>query len=200
LSHLTADLLAFIERWLPPPPARVVEVGCGDGSLTLHLLSAGFEMVGIDPHAPEGDCFQRTTIEDFRPTEPFDAAVAVGSLHHVANPERAADSLHSNLRSGARLVLSEFAVEHLDEGARRWLAEHGARGHCDHDYSDVIPLAALERALAARFALLVREPTAHLAHELAREDLVGPEHAAIAEGTLRPVGIRLVYERIDTPR
>jgi SAM-dependent methyltransferase len=195
LSHLGADVLSFIEQWLPPPPARVLEVGCGDGSLTLHLTDAGFDAVGIDPRAPEGDCFQRTTVEAFRSTEPFDGAVAVRSLHHVADLDRAVASLHANLRSGARLVLSEFAVEHLDDAARRWLADHGAAGEFDYDYSDVIPLAQVELAIASRFRRLLREPAAHLAPELGREDLAGPEREAIAEGTLRPIGMRLVYER-----
>jgi hypothetical protein len=104
-------------------------------------------------------------------------------------------SLHSNLRPGARLVLSEFAVEHLDDVARRWLADHGAAGELDYDYSDVIPLAELEPVIASRFRRLLREPAAYLAAELGREDLAGPEREAIAKGTLRPIGMRLVYER-----
>jgi 2-polyprenyl-3-methyl-5-hydroxy-6-metoxy-1,4-benzoquinol methylase len=195
LTHHTTELLQFIERWLPAAPARVLEVGCGDGSLTHHLSSAGFEAAGIDPHAPTGDCFQRVTVEDFRAPQPFDAAVAVRSLHHVADLERAVVSLHSVLRPGGRLVLSEFAVEHLDDQARRWLAEHGLAGAFDHDYSDVIPLGELERVLARRFRLLLREPVPYLAPELGREDLEELERDAIAQGRLRPVGIRLAYER-----
>jgi 2-polyprenyl-3-methyl-5-hydroxy-6-metoxy-1,4-benzoquinol methylase len=195
LTAHTNGLWDFVEDWLPAAPARVLEVGCGDGSLTRQLLAAGFETTGIDPHAPSGDCFERITVEAFRAPEPFDAAVAVGSLHHVADLERAVANLHSLLRLGGRLVLSEFAVEHLDEVARRWLAEHGLGGELDHDYSDVIGLGELERALGARFELLLREPGPHMAPELGRDDLVQAERDAIAQGTLRPVGVRLVYER-----
>jgi hypothetical protein len=58
-------------------------------------------------------------------------------------------------------VVFEFAVEHL-------------AGKLDHDYSEVVPLAQLERALAMRFALLVREPAPYLARELGRQDLTKP--------------------------
>jgi SAM-dependent methyltransferase len=195
LSHLTADLVAFIEHWLPPPPARVLEVGCGEGALTRHLIEARFDAIGVDPKAPPGASFRRAVIEDFESDTPFDAAVAVGSLHHVADPDRAVARLHSLLRPGARLVLFEFDVGHLDNAERSWLADHGLAGELDYDYSDVVGLAQLERALEARFVPLVREPEPYLARELGREELHEAERAAIADGLLRAVGMRLVYER-----
>ncbi|MDQ6822846.1 MAG: class I SAM-dependent methyltransferase [Actinomycetota bacterium] len=195
MTHLTGDLLEFFERWLPDAPARVLEVGCGDGWLTRYLISAGFEATGIDPDAPDGEPFQRITVEEFRPPQPFDAAIAVCSLHHVADPVRAVVSLHALIRSGGRLVLFEFAVEHLDEAARRWLEENGLGDELDYDYSDVVPLSELERALALGFRPLAREPATYLARFREHEDLHHREWAAIQDGTLQPVGMKLAYER-----
>ena len=53
----------FVLTQLPPPPARVLEVGCGDeGGVAYALDAAGYDVLGIDPHAPDGPLFRRTTI------------------------------------------------------------------------------------------------------------------------------------------
>jgi len=49
---------------LPPPPARVLDVGCGQGALTTALAVDGYDVLGIDPLAPEGECFRRILLED----------------------------------------------------------------------------------------------------------------------------------------
>jgi SAM-dependent methyltransferase len=196
LTQLADDVLRFILRWLPAAPARVLEVGCGDGALTRQLISSGFDAFGIDPDAPSGGCYERTRLEEFRPEGPFDAAVAVRSLHHVADLGRAVATLHSILPSRGRLVLFEFAVEHLDAAARGWLEDHGVAGALDHDYSGVIPLAELEQAVATGFRVVAREPAPYMAPQMERFDLVGAESDAIATGAIRPVGMRLAYERI----
>jgi SAM-dependent methyltransferase len=196
MPHLDPYLLAFIERWLPPAPARVLEVGCAEGTLTRHLLGMGFDATGIDPQAPPGEHLVRSTLEQFGATNRFDAAVAVRSLHHVGNLTAAVERLHSMIRPEGRLVLFEFAVEHVDAAARRWLAHHGLDRAFDHDFSGVIPLGELRLALSERFRPIYEDTTPYLARELGRDDLQSSERAAIAEGQLREIGARLVYERM----
>lgn len=111
---------------LPPPPARVLEVGCGSsGKLALALAAAGWNVTAIDPEAPEGAPFVRTTLEAFEPPdgEPFDAAVAVLSLHHLEDLAAGVEKLRSLLRPGGALVVDEFAKENLvsSEEALGWL-------------------------------------------------------------------------------
>ncbi|MQA75120.1 MAG: methyltransferase domain-containing protein [Solirubrobacterales bacterium] len=196
-THLTPDLLEFIRTWLPAPPASVIEVGCGDGRLTAHLRERGHRVIGIDPEAPEGAPFIATTLERFRTDDPFDAAVAIRSLHHVGDLPAAIDSLHAALRPRGRLVMLEFAVENVDDAARRWQAEVGLPETRTANMHDVIALTEVRGALGRRFRELAFEPGPYLAREAEREDLLGRELAAIEAGELRPVGARLAFDAIE---
>src|SRR3954452_22329866 len=96
------DVIAYVRAALPPPPARVLEVGAGDGSLAQVLTRAGYAVTAIDPvgEAP----VLAVTLDDFEAApRSFDAAVAVTSLHHVVPLERSLRKLADVLRHGARL-------------------------------------------------------------------------------------------------
>jgi 2-polyprenyl-3-methyl-5-hydroxy-6-metoxy-1,4-benzoquinol methylase len=89
------DVHRLVRQELPPPPGRLLEVGCGSGELARALAADGFEVVGVDPKAPDGEIFRRTTIEELGDEGLFDGAVASLSLHHVHDlpgPGRRADS------------------------------------------------------------------------------------------------------------
>src|SRR4029077_1432887 len=82
-ARLTSmDFTGFVLSHLPPPPARVLEVGCGElGGLVPALVEAGYDALGVDPHAPDGVRFRRRS---FQETEgEFEAVVAGRVLHHV---------------------------------------------------------------------------------------------------------------------
>jgi SAM-dependent methyltransferase len=201
-THLTPDLLAFFGEWLPAAPARVVDVGCGAGAMTKELAERGYEVTGIDPQAPEGAEFVRTRLEDFGPDAPFDAAVALRSLHHVDDLERAVERLWRALAPGARVVVLEWAVERLDDSVWEWLARHGMEehshgdGHASRVPPHVIPLTQVMAALDERFALRFEERGTFLARERGRDDMHAVEEAAIAAGELPALGARLVYDRV----
>lgn len=117
-----STFLDFAREHLPPPPARVLDVGCGQGELTIELQVAGYEPLGIDPRAPEGDVFRRMLLEDLDPSEGrFDAVVASLSLHHVRDLERAIDRIVELLRPGGVLLLDEFGWDLMDEPTLDWL-------------------------------------------------------------------------------
>jgi SAM-dependent methyltransferase len=193
MTQLTPDLLEFVVGWLPPPPARVLEVGCGEGELARRLDDAGYAVTGIDPEAPDEEGFIRTDLESFAADAPFDAAVASRSLHHLGDLDQALASLRDALRPGARLVVYEFASEALDGAAHSWLESVGLE--YEPELHDVVALARLRAALSPGFRELVSEPAAYLARELGREDLHGRETAAITAGELQPTAFRLAYER-----
>jgi 2-polyprenyl-3-methyl-5-hydroxy-6-metoxy-1,4-benzoquinol methylase len=194
VTHLTSELIEFVRAWLPSAPARVLEVGCGDGALTRALAGDGFEVVAIDPEPPEGPPFVRSTIEDFESDAPFDAAVAIRSLHHVGDLGQAVASLAAALCPGARLIMSEFAMENYDEQARSWMESVGLEETMDRHFDGVLALAAVRAALETRFTEATAEPVPYLAREARREDVHEQEREAITRAELKPLGMRLVYE------
>jgi SAM-dependent methyltransferase len=133
------ELKEFVLSQLAPPPGRVLEVGCGEGELAQALADAGYEVVAIDPEAPEGEIFRRTTIEALDDPGPFDAVVASRSLHHVHDLGAALDKLLRLLRGP--LILNEFAWDRREPITPEWAEEHeGLHGY-----------GAMRPALDARF-------------------------------------------------
>jgi SAM-dependent methyltransferase len=123
-----APLIDFVLSQLPPPPRRVLEVGCGQGELARALAEAGYDVLAIDPEAPDGEIFRKTTIEELDEPGPFDAVVASLSLHHVHDLGAALDKLR-RLSSGP-LILNEHAWDRLEPMTPEWEAEHeGLHGY-----------------------------------------------------------------------
>jgi SAM-dependent methyltransferase len=194
-DHLGSALLGFIDRWLPPPPARLLDVGCGDGRLTRRLRTVGYESVGLDPDAPFEAGFLRLGLEELRCSEPFDAAVAIRSLHHVDDVDRAVAGLARCLPPAGRLVVFEFAVENVTDATEWWLNDHAlplpvAEAH----RNEILTFAAVDAALARFFIPLAREPATYLAREADRPDLEPEEEDAIRAAMLPASGIRSAYE------
>jgi len=79
-----ADFLPFVLGHLPPSPARVLEVGCGEeGGLVEDLASRGYHIVGVDPRAPDGNRYLRSEFQevaDVLAAERWDAVIAARVL------------------------------------------------------------------------------------------------------------------------
>jgi SAM-dependent methyltransferase len=125
-----------VEAWaranLPPPPARVLEIGAGDGELARALRAAGYDVTAIDPKSETADVDPVALADLPVPDEPFDAAVAVVSFHHVEPLEESVDRLAAVMAPGAPLLLDEFDADALDERAATWwLARRRERGAND---------------------------------------------------------------------
>jgi SAM-dependent methyltransferase len=133
------ELIDFVLSQLPPAPARVLEVGCGKGDLALALDAGGYDVVAIDPEAPQGAIFRRTTIEAFDDADSFDVVVASLALHHVDDLGGVLDKLVAMLRGP--LILNEHAWDRLQPMTREWEEEHAGL----HGY------AAMRTELDSRF-------------------------------------------------
>jgi SAM-dependent methyltransferase len=189
-----ADVVAFVRATLPEPPARVLEVGAGDGELASSLAAAGYEIVAIDP-ASETEAVRRVTLAELDEA-PFDAAVAVVSLHHIEPLGESLERLGALVRPGGRLVVDEIDFERFDaRAARWWLARSGHPG----EPADVIAavhhmhrLRDLRDALEPWFELggPVRGP--YLYRWNMPDDVRADEEKLIAAGDLPATGARLV--------
>ncbi len=111
-----SDFGTFVLDQLPPPPGRVLEVGCGqEGGVVALLMAAGYDALGVDPHAPDGAHFRRG---DFRDVEgEYDAVVAGRVLHHV-NPLD--EGIAKLAQLAPLLVVDEFASDRIDAAAQDW--------------------------------------------------------------------------------
>jgi len=114
-------LWPLVAAQLPPPPARVVEIGCGSlGGFVPALSDHGYSAVGVDPAAPEGPMYRRVEFERADRFTDVDAVIASTSLHHVADPAVVLDRVVSALRPEGRVVVIEWAWEEFDEPTASW--------------------------------------------------------------------------------
>jgi len=193
------DLASFALAVLPPPPARVLEVGCGAGDLARALDGAGLKVLAIDPEGPEGPIFSRTTLEELEQTEPYDAAVARYSLHHIENLNSALDKIASLLLPRGRLVIEEFGWDRFDRGTAEWYGREQGTSSVDSvlaewrsEHEGLHGYEAMRLALDARFSEQLFEWRPYLYRCLERDELEANEREAISEGQIQAVGFRYV--------
>ena len=204
---LDPGVLAFARRALPDPPARVLEIGAGDGALAQALRDAGYEVTAIDPKAQDGTGVEQRALLEQSGT--FDAAVAIVSLHHVEPLAESCAHLAGLLVPGGTLVVDELDVGRYDERVTTWwLHQRRAAGHEDHHdaasildgmHGHIHPLDAVREALAPHFETPepVRGPYLHRWH--LPPGLRENEERLIGEGRLPATGARFVSTRRPAP-
>jgi SAM-dependent methyltransferase len=205
-SAEASGFLSYVTSRLPAPPARVLEIGCGpEGGVTAALAAAGYDAVGVDPGAPEGPLFRRTTIEAFDDPGPFDAVVAGRVLHHVEPLDEAMEKL---ARLAPLLIVDEFACDRIDAAARDWYGEEirrrGApppRAPQDLDewrwaHPGLHPYDVVRRALDRCYEERDFRWEPYLYRWLGGEETKGREEAMIAAEVLRPIGFRYMGVRL----
>jgi SAM-dependent methyltransferase len=102
----------------PRPGERILDVGCGEGTLTKKILEKGATVLGID-NSPEMVAAARASgvdalllaAEDMQFFAEFDAAFSNATLHWVLQKEQAARAIFRALKPGSR-----FAGEMGGEG------------------------------------------------------------------------------------
>lgn len=118
---------------IPKQDARILEIGCGPGFLSLELARAGFNVVGVDISASSIAVAQRFADEDpwksqrgrleYRcadflarstcPTEKFNAVIFLGSLHHFSQQESVARRVESLLTGEGLVIVHEPARDRV---------------------------------------------------------------------------------------
>jgi SAM-dependent methyltransferase len=206
---LDPGVASFVLGALPPAPARVLEVGAGQGELARELICAGYDVVAIDPAAGAEPVRAVALHELDAPPASFDAAVAVVSLHHVEPLDESCRRLAEVVRPGGALVVDEIDVERFDQAAAGWWLEH--REPTEHEPADHGPgtpeeivaflrhhvhsLDMLIGALGEWFELGPSTRGAYLYRWELPPELRATEEELIAGGRLPAVGVRIVGTR-----
>lgn len=111
----------FVRDNLPPPPARVLEIGCGPlGGFVPELSANGYRATGVDPDAPEQTDYRRIEFERYDSHARVDAIVACTSLHHVVDLGAVLGKASAMLAPSGPLVVVEWARERFDEATAWW--------------------------------------------------------------------------------
>ena len=127
----------------PKPGERILDLGCGDGTLTVKLMASGASVLGVDAN-PQMIASARAKGIDAHVADAhtltfaseFDAVFSNAALHWMLKPDAVIDSVWRALKPGGRFV-AEFGgkdnVALLDSTIRRVLTSRGI------DVSDIKP-------------------------------------------------------------
>ena len=95
----------------PQPGEHILDVGCGEGSLTKKIVERGATVLGIDNSTEMVEAANAKGIDavvmdaaEMRFQAEFDAAFSNASLHWVLDNERVAGAIYTALHSGGRFA------------------------------------------------------------------------------------------------
>jgi SAM-dependent methyltransferase len=138
LRHL-AEFSAMLSL-MQPPPARIVEFGCGPGWLSLMFAQTGYEVIGVDisPEAialAEAERIRRGIdhasfrvgdYESIEIGEPTHYVIFYDALHHAESEEAALRCAHRTLGPNGIVMCIEPGEGHGDTPlARQVVADYG---------------------------------------------------------------------------
>ena len=191
--------MQFVRDELPTAPARVLEVGAGEGELAAALRDAGYDVLAIDP-AGEPPVVAVALADLDEPDGSFDAAVAVVSLHHVEPLEESLEKLARMVRAGGALAVDELDAWALDERATAWWIERrrerdletplGAAEMVEEMRGHIHPVDRIYTLLGRSFELGPPLPGPYLHRWHLDLALLPTEEALIAAGELPATGVR----------
>jgi SAM-dependent methyltransferase len=118
--------IAAVLALLPPPPARLLDLGCGTGWTSFFFAKCGYEVTGVDiapdmiHHAslrqaregPDHLQFRTADYEELDGESTFDAVVFFDALHHAVDEAAALRCAYRALKPGGLCVASEPGGRH----------------------------------------------------------------------------------------
>jgi 2-polyprenyl-3-methyl-5-hydroxy-6-metoxy-1,4-benzoquinol methylase len=123
---LTTESIELITPYLPAPPARILEVGCGAGELAGALQQRGYDVLALDSSVENVDHARARGVNatvahwpDFVDL-PFEVILFTRSLHHIQPVTGALRRAHELLHVGGVLLIEDFAFHHADARTISW--------------------------------------------------------------------------------
>ena len=121
--------IGAIMSLLPPPPARLLDFGCGTGWTSCFFAKRGYEVTGVDISGDmiqyanlnkEKECLDNVNflVGDFESIvthDAFDCVIFYDCLHHAENILEALSSAYSALKSGGVCISSEPGIFHASK-------------------------------------------------------------------------------------
>jgi SAM-dependent methyltransferase len=114
VPKLGAAALALLD---PQPGEFILDLGCGDGVLTLQIMAAGARVIGLDASEEMVEAARRRGVDAFVADGQaldldnqaarfgqFDAAFSNAALHWMLDPDAVASGVFSMLKPGGRFV------------------------------------------------------------------------------------------------
>ena len=186
--------LGAIMHLLPPPPARILDLGCGSGWTSLFLARAGYEVVGQDISPDMIACAKlaaarhdvphlQFVVGDYEhaPTgNGFDCVLFFDALHHAVDERHAVRTAFAALRPGGLCIASEPGEGHARSATAREAVERFGVTE-----KDMPPRRIFEVGREAGFEDFRMYPNAFFAGVLLYEDTQKPLFRAL-------YGIRLL--------
>ncbi|MFO1419200.1 MAG: class I SAM-dependent methyltransferase [Methylotetracoccus sp.] len=111
-ARFVSDLgMPVVALLAPRPGERILDLGCGDGALTVNLVQAGCEVVGVDASPAMIDAARSLGLdacvadaEHLGYHEGFDAVFSNAALHWMKDAPRVVAGVWRALRPGGRFV------------------------------------------------------------------------------------------------
>ena len=113
-ARFVADLgMPVVDLLAPQSGEKILDLGCGDGALTIKLQDLGVDVIGVDASAPQIEAARALGL-DARvmdgqrldlPAEAFDAVFSNAALHWMdEDPDAVIQGVWRALRPGGRFV------------------------------------------------------------------------------------------------
>jgi len=179
------DTYLFVKSMIPHPAQKILEIGCGNGYLTLELARDGHDVVGIDLSQDIIEVAERTRAAHpdstgFRslhyicadvntwslPEASFDAVIFNRALHHMNDLQQTMAKVTRLLKQGGRIICQDYAYDRFDEKTASWLYQMQRllflSGYYDADTATLPNDATSASIEAIRTAWLTRSSEHHL--------------------------------------
>ena len=133
------DTCRFVTAMIPHPGRKILEVGCGNGYLSLELARAGHNVTGVDLSAEIIEVAERTKaahpltgsgiltyqcadIRTWQAAEGrFDIVVINRALHHLPDLPSTLTTIKRLLGRKGLLICQDYAYDRLDNPTAAWM-------------------------------------------------------------------------------